>query len=647
MAHTRRMSVKHGVLTLTLICSGLSTCVVNAQDGDGDTATADSMPIIVDMATPPQPESDSVRADAPAIVIDMATPLESQTESAFVEEPSTLGVYRGYIESIETSAGAFAPGLTEQLLGLGLNLQSLGRHVEAAEVLKRGVHISRIQSGLYGADQIPLLRAEIRSLAALGFYDDVNERQAYLARVESEALAGTPASIAALLDQAAWAEQAWALGLGEAETHPEHLARSWEYYRLAYNQSSQLYGDRSQALLAPLEGMLRIHYRFALLQKARGSNDAFRVDSFRQSSALGGIYRRGEAVLSAIYGLNSLHGADAGEQATDLTRLGDWAWWMGRRADATSYYDRAWRRVTPPPAESADPALASAAGDIAASDGLTGQGAASEPPAADDAAQPVSARDLAVAEASVSNETAAPSASAEVMTPAPAPATTAMAVALDDAPVETPFLETAATETAPTEPSTPLDRRAEAQSESETGGEQSLALAAEPTPDSEEATTPAPPEAPLSEDNPLARAALFQTVTPLPDIELLRRLPPFTRDDSGPVVVQLQINEMGKITLLEQVIASEVVTEETAADEPDDTPTEVDTAAEVVAVPDMMSDNVPEVHNKAGVDRLLRTIRRTRFRPRYEAGVPVETDILVWSFDLNATNRDAIGLQPQ
>ena len=591
------------------------------------------MPIVVDVAPRAQPESESVGADAPAIAIDMTTPLEPQPEPAIVEEPSALGVYRGYIESMETSAGAFAPGLTEQLLGLGLNLQSLDRHVEAAKVLKRGVHISRVQSGLYAADQIPLLRAEIRSLAALGFYDDVNERQAYLARVESEALAGTPASIAALLDQAAWAEQAWELGLGEAETHPEHLARSWEYYRVAYNQSSQLYGDRAQALLAPLEGMLRIHYRFALLQKARGSTDAFRVDSFRQSSALGGIYRRGEAVLSAIYGLNSLHGADAGEQASDLARLGDWAWWMGRRADATSYYDRAWRRITPPPVGSADPALANAPDDDAASNDPTGQGADSAPAAKDGAAQPVNIDDSEVAETTVSDETAVPSDVTEVMGTAPTPATPSMATALDGA----------ASETAPTEPSAPSDP----QSESEAEGEQSLALVAQPTPDSEEATTPSPPEAPLSEDNPLVRAALFQTVTPLPDIEQLRRLPPFRQDDSGPVVVQAKINEMGKITLLEQVIVGDVVTEETATDEGDDTTTEVDAAAQINAVPDTASDSPPEVQNKAEVDRLLRTIRRTRFRPRYEAGVPVETDILIWSFDLNATNRDAIGLQPQ
>ena len=631
MAHTRRMSVKHGVLTLTLICSGQLTCVANAQEGDSDAPESVPTPIVVDMATPSQPESESAPTDAPAIVIDMATPREPQPTPAVIEEPSALGVYRGYIESMEASAGAFAPGLTEQLLGLGLNLQSLERHVEAAKVLKRGVHISRVQSGLYAADQIPLLRAEIRSLAALGLYDDVYERQAYLARVESEALAGTPASIAALLDQAAWAEQAWELGLGEAETHPEHLARSWEYYRLAYNQSAQLYGDRAQVLLAPLEGMLRIHYRFALLQKANGSNDAFRVDSFRQTSALGGIYRRGEAVLSAIYGLNSLHGADAGEQASDLTRLGDWAWWMGRRADAAIYYDRAWRRITPPPADIADPALAEGTGENKTDDDLTDQDGGSETPATDVAAQTVSTQDSEVSQTAVSGETAAPSTAIEVRKTAPAPATTSMAIALDSTD----------SETAPPEPSTQPDVHAEAEPESEASSGQSLALAAQSEPDPEEEPPPTPPEAPLSEDKPLVRAALFQTVTPLPDIDGLRPFASFSRNDSGPIVVQLQINEMGKITLLEQVFVDEVVTEEAAleavtADERDDTATEADTTADSDEAPDAVSDSPPEVHNEAKVDRLLRDIRRSRFRPQYEAGVPVETDILVWSFDLNA-----------
>ena len=41
------------------------TCVVTAQDGEGDTATTDSMPIVVDMATPSQPESESVGQTLP------------------------------------------------------------------------------------------------------------------------------------------------------------------------------------------------------------------------------------------------------------------------------------------------------------------------------------------------------------------------------------------------------------------------------------------------------------------------------------------------------------------------------------------------------------------------------------------------------
>ena len=183
---------------LTLIFIGVAPLISVAQNPSDGPAEAEAAPIVIDMAAPLEPE----RAPPPPT------------------EPSALGVYRSYIESMETNGGAFAPGLTEQLLGLGLNLQALDRHAEAAKVLKRGVHVSRVQSGLYAADQIPLLRAEIRSLIALGRFDEVDEHQRYLARVESEALTGTPASIAALIDQGEWAEQAWDLRLGDQEAHP-------------------------------------------------------------------------------------------------------------------------------------------------------------------------------------------------------------------------------------------------------------------------------------------------------------------------------------------------------------------------------------------------------------------------------------------
>ena len=570
MAHTRRPSARHGLPLLTLILIGVGPLISVAQNPSDAPAETEAAPIVIDMAAPLEPE----RAPPPPT------------------EPSALGVYRGYIESMETNAGAFAPGLTEQLLGLGLNLQALDRHAEAAKVLKRGVHVSRVQSGLYAADQIPLLRAEIRSLIALGRFDEVDEHQRYLARVESEALTGTPASIAALIDQGEWAEQAWDLRLGDQEAHPEHLARSWEYYRLAYNQSTQLYGDRSLELLKPLEGMLRLQYRFADLQRENASNSPFDGSSYRQTSALGGAYRRGEAVLSTIFGLKMVNGSSAGEQARDLTRLGDWARWMGRRSDSRSYYDKAWLRITPPPAVPEEPEAA----------------------AASEQAEEAAAETAPGAEVAMSDAGAA------------------------DTPQNTADVDASTDEVAITESEQPAAVEAQASGVAEAGeeeapAEQETVAQASPAMDTEQnkedTSVMALPEEQPPEDDPVMRAALFETATPLPDIDTLRPLPPFRRDASGPLVVQFQLNEAGKITVLERVTVTTVTESESA---------EGEEASE--------DAKAPRVDNDPAVDRLFRKMRRTRFRPRYEEGVAVETGMIVWSFDLNPASAEAIALQP-
>jgi len=569
LAHTRRPTARHGLPLLTLILIGVGPLISVAQDPSDAPAETEAAPIVIDMAAPLEPE----RAPPPPT------------------EPSALGVYRGYIESMETNAGAFAPGLTEQLLGLGLNLQALDRHAEAAKVLKRGVHVSRVQSGLYAADQIPLLRAEIRSLIALGRFDEVDEHQRYLARVESEALTGTPASIAALIDQGEWAEQAWDLRLGDQEAHPEHLARSWEYYRLAYNQSTQLYGERSLELVKPLEGMLRLQYRFADLQRENASNSPFDGSGYRQTSALGGAYRRGEAVLSTIFGLKMVNGSSAGEQARDLTRLGDWARWMGRRSDSRSYYDKAWRRITPPPAVPEEP-----------------EAAAASEPAEDAAAETAPGAKVAMSDAGAA-----------------------------DTSQNTADVDASTDEVAITESEQPAAVEAQASGVAEAGeeapAEQETVAQASPATDTEQSkedtSVMALPEEQPPEDDPVMRAALFETATPLPDIDTLRPLPPFRRDASGPLVVQFQLNEAGKITVLERVTVTTVTESESA---------EGEEASE--------DAKAPRLDNDPAVDRLFRKMRRTRFRPRYEEGVAVETGMIVWSFDLNPASAEAIALQP-
>ena len=576
MAHTRRLSDRQGLPLLTLILIGVSPLISTAQPP-------------TERSTPPE---------AAPIVIDMATPLEPERAPAARTEPRALGVYRQYIESMEESSGAFASGLTEQLLGLGLNLQALERHAEAAAVLKRGVHVSRVQSGLYAADQIPLLKAEIRSLIALNQFDEVDERQLYRARVESEALEGTPASIAALLDQGAWAEQAWELRLGDQEAHTEHLARSWEYYRLAYNQIAQLYGAQSMALLKPLEGMLRLQYRFADLQRASATGRAVDGSSHRQTSAMGGVYRRGEAVLVAIQGLKRANGVPAGEEAYDLARLGDWARWMGRRSDARRYYDQAWQRITP----LVEPAEAPL----------------SEVDGTDTDSIPVSTATQTGTE-KIGDDMMA---SAETTLPGVGAASVSVAMAADtsvQAGTENP--ENTARDDSQQTPASAIEIK---NTEEGANGE-----AADDQTDTEGVAEPEAPLATPPMDDPVMRAALFETVTPLPDIDTLRPLPAFRRDASGPIIVQFQLNEAGKITELERIIVTTVT--ETESTETGDAEPEPSAA---------------QVEDDPVVDRLLRKMRRTRFRPRYEGGEAVGTDMVVWSFDLNTSNADAMALQP-
>ena len=80
---------------------------------------------------------------------------------------------------------------------------------------------------------------------------------------------------------------------------------------------------------------------------------------------------------------------------------------------------------------------------------------------------------------------------------------------------------------------------------------------------------------------------------------------------------------------VEEAPVEEAPVEETEATSPD-TDTETGTEEEeAVAQPAIESD--------PNVDRLLRKMRKTRFRPRFEGGKPVATDMIVWSFDLNPT----------
>lgn len=249
--------------------------------------------------------------------------------------------YQDRIQEIEGSQGAFAAGLTEQLLGMGLALQRNGDHEAAIETFKRGVHLARINEGLYSTRQMALLEGEIASHVAMGEFSTADERQRYLFRVQAETLSDVTRG-QALMQHALWQRQAYEQGVGEEPF--SRLLRMWSLYRVALSEFSQVDGESSTRLLPPLYGMLQAQYlvsgfigelsngRFrasGLFQDEEAQQLAYRNQSFKQ----------GTSVIRAIYDIETAQPGASWEQAAETSlMLADWQLWHKKRGDALETY---------------------------------------------------------------------------------------------------------------------------------------------------------------------------------------------------------------------------------------------------------------------------------------------------------------------
>lgn len=280
-----------------------------------------------------------------------ATPsdaLDDETAALTGRADDTIRRYRDEIATLEADGGAYSPGLTEPLLELGLALQRAQRHPEAIRVLKRGVHLARVNEGLYSRVQLALIEAEIRSHIALGDFATADDRQRYLYRVQQRTLTDSGRSLA-LMRQARWQRRAYELGLDENGL--ERLLGMWNLYRLALTEIAEQEGDGSPNLLPPLYGMLRSQYLISGFDDSgsgssradpfsAGGDDGRRMVFRRQS------YEQGGSVIRAIYDVQRAQpGSGPREHAEALILLGDWRLWHGKDDDAAGAYDDALREL--------------------------------------------------------------------------------------------------------------------------------------------------------------------------------------------------------------------------------------------------------------------------------------------------------------
>lgn len=505
-AHARSIQQR---IRYALCLSLLALVPAYAED---TSKTIDTLP----EAHSPQPLSQQGPQQAPQL----ETPQRAAEANLFdapadpVVDSQNVIAYRSAVADIERSEGAYAQALVEPLLSLALSLQQQDRHEEAIDIVKRGAHLSRINLGLYTGDQIPLLRTQIESHLALGQYEEADERQRYLYRVERRALDGQPEAIDALMRQADWQRQAYTLEVGEEETLGGRLLLMWDLYRVALIESIKQKGNYDPSLLTPLYGMLQAQYLIAGHQSYNGSD--FITNAEARFSAYNSIaFKRGSKVLKAIEELNLIHYPDTPQKhAEDLIQQGDWYWWFGKWRDAETLYRQAAEVLLPAQIDDS----AQEHGTDAAPSSQTGSLAS--------LAELDTETDASVALATDSTE------------------------AIPSAPDDTDALMTV------------MD-----------GEEREILLQT-------------------------IMADLFATPVPIPNVDGIHPLPPYRIDDSEELVFSFTVTDTGRVIDLERL-----------------------------REPDVQDDDA-----RKRIGRLARSLKQTRFRPRFANNEPATTEQVTLSF---------------
>ncbi|MBT4522876.1 MAG: hypothetical protein HOC23_22990 [Halieaceae bacterium] len=285
------------------------------------------------IAVPEAPAQPIVQADTPIAIQD---PVNERRTQRILDA----------LSRIESNEGAYAGALPEQLLTLGLTLQQQNRHLEAIAAFNRGVHLARINDGLYSAAQIPMIQGEIISQLATGQFAEADLRQKYLFQVQQRNLSLGESRVQALMQQAHWQHNAFEIGLDEQRIG--RLLSMWDLYRLALLDVMELEGDGSEKLIPPLYGLLRAQYLISSYAASgsagKNSNSSFdnRVMLNRFDAYRGNSYAKGQALIRSIYDIERVQSVDQILPAVKtLVMLGDWMQWHGQRDKASEIYGNA------------------------------------------------------------------------------------------------------------------------------------------------------------------------------------------------------------------------------------------------------------------------------------------------------------------
>ncbi len=187
--------------------------------GQNSNDAAPQAPLEAAAQTPAQATQKTPTAAAPETVIDAAQDVageDAQPDTAAEPANPIEQRYLDAVSTVESAGGAYDPALSQYLLGLGIAYQNDGKHAEAAEVLNRAAHVTRVNEGLYSTADLPILELLIESYAALGEWEEVGNRYHQMFQIHHRNYGNNDPRLLPMLDKlSAWHMRAYLQDLGE------------------------------------------------------------------------------------------------------------------------------------------------------------------------------------------------------------------------------------------------------------------------------------------------------------------------------------------------------------------------------------------------------------------------------------------------
>ena len=248
--------------------------------------------------TPNYSLADSNSASS-SVIIDNETKIPYREKLKSFNE--NIDKYQDAIEELESVHGAYAAPIAQQLIGLANVYEQNEKYYKAVKVLKRSIHVIKINEGLYSTSQIPIVFQLINNLKKSEQWLSVNNNYHYLYRIYRRNYGDHDfEKLDIELTRAKWYLKSVLLNLSDKPV--EDLIKSHTAYYRAANLIQLQFGETDIKLVQAINGLMVTQHLLANLSSPSHSRSmAHTLNSSHISGMQRNSYKSGKSLIKLEY----------------------------------------------------------------------------------------------------------------------------------------------------------------------------------------------------------------------------------------------------------------------------------------------------------------------------------------------------------